>query len=591
MRKTIICVACLLATCSTMQAQGMDKMWGSQDIIKTNVPVSQQTKLFEWGNYALFIHWGLFSQLGNQWKGKTYYGIGEWLMHKEMAGIPVEEYKKVANDFNPKDFDANAIAQLAKDAGMKYIVVTSKHHDGFAMYDSKVCDFNVVKQTPFARDPMKELSEACRKHGLGFGFYYSHNQDWTYPGGNGGPNVDAQGNPKTFDDYFNEKCLPQVEEITKNYGEIELVWFDTPGGMPEKYAKKLVEVVHHNQPHALVSGRVGYNMGDYQTLGDMEVPLENVEGLWESIDVTNDAWGYAWYDQNWKTPKQVLSYLISTIARGGTYMMNVGPDPSGCIPESAQMSLRSAGRWIAAHPDVIYGAGPSPWKHALPWGDATTNGNDLYLAVYTWPRNGKLYVPGMLTDMAEVKLMSGKQPQKLKFGKEGNWLVIDVPAAVPNPLVSVLKLTPEKDMPFEADPIQAVDPEFGNTISVKFALAEDGNVYKRQWMEKFGEWKTAFVVDKWKDHTSVTWEVDIKEPGIYQMELTYAGSSRMVWSIESEEGVKIQNQQDASHIYGTHPIGWMEFKKAGKHKLTVRAVEGEREKASLMSIGMKPVVF
>lgn len=210
MKKTTILLAGMLAISFTGHAQEMDEMWGEQHVVKKTVQLSKQTHLFEWGNYAMFIHWGLFSQLGNQWKGKTYYGIGEWLMHKKMADIPVEEYKKTVKDFNPTDFDAHAIARLAKDAGMKYVVVTSKHHDGFAMYDSKVCDFNVVKQTPFGRDPMKELSEACRKQGLGFGFYYSHNQDWTYPGGNGGPKVDEFGESKTFDDYFREKCLPQV---------------------------------------------------------------------------------------------------------------------------------------------------------------------------------------------------------------------------------------------------------------------------------------------------------------------------------------------------------------------------------------------
>lgn len=591
MKKTTILLAGMLAISFTGHAQEMDEMWGEQHVVKKTVQLSKQTHLFEWGNYAMFIHWGLFSQLGNQWKGKTYYGIGEWLMHKKMADIPVEEYKKTVKDFNPTDFDAHAIARLAKDAGMKYVVVTSKHHDGFAMYDSKVCDFNVVKQTPFGRDPMKELSEACRKQGLGFGFYYSHNQDWTYPGGNGGPKVDEFGESKTFDDYFREKCLPQVEEITKNYGEIELVWFDTPGGMPEKYAKELVEVVHRNQPHALVSGRVGYNMGDYQTLGDMEVPLENVGGLWESIDVTNDAWGYAWYDQNWKTPKQLLSNLISTIGRGGTYMMNVGPNPSGQIPEPAQMTLRSVGKWIAKYSEVIYGAESSPWNHALPWGDATMKEKDVNLLVYTWPRNGKLYVPGVLTDIKEIKLSDGKRFHKMNFAKEGNWLVINVPSEAPDPLVSVLKITPVKGQVFKADFTQAVDPELGVSISAKFARTEGGKAYKRQWMEKFGEWKTAFVVDGWKDNTSTTWEVDIKTPGIYQLELTYAGDSRLVWSIENEEGCKIQNQQDASHIYTTHPIGWMEFKSAGKHKLTVCALEGNREKASLMSIGVKPVVF
>lgn len=192
--------------------------------------------------------------------------------------------------------------------------------------------------------------------GLGFGFYYSHNQDWTTPGATGAPRVDREGNPKTFKDYFYSKCLPQVEEITRNYGDIELIWFDTPGGIPKEYAQKLVEVVHRNQPNALVSGRVGYGFGDYETLGDMEVPVENVEGLWESVDVTNDSWGYSWYDCNWKSPQHIIQNLVSTVARGRTYMLNVGPNGKGDIPEEIQHSLRTAGKWISRYPEVAYGA-------------------------------------------------------------------------------------------------------------------------------------------------------------------------------------------------------------------------------------------
>ena len=199
---------------------------------------------------------------------------------------------------------------------MKYIVITAKHHDGFAMYESKACDFNIVDATPWGKDPMKELAAACREEGLGFGFYYSHNQDWTFPGGGGGPQVDASGKPATFDDYFIKKCLPQVEEITTQYGPIEIVWFDTPGKMPKHYVEKLVEVVHQNQPGALVSGRAGHELGDYQTLGDMEVPIVNVDGLWESVDTTNDSWAYAWYDENWKSPQQILERLVACVARG-----------------------------------------------------------------------------------------------------------------------------------------------------------------------------------------------------------------------------------------------------------------------------------
>ena len=359
LREIILGGFMLIVTVTTILAQQrMDQMWGDQQA-KNKELKEKRGHLFEWGNYAMFIHWGLFSHLGNVWNGKTYYGIGEWMIDVNMANANRDEYKAVSRSFNPKDFDAMKIVQLAKDAGMKYIIITSKHHDGFAMYHSLCDKFNIVDATPFARDPMKELADACKKLGLGFGFYYSHNQDWTHPGASGAPRVDKDGNPRTFDDYFHEKCLPQVEEITKNYGDMELIWFDTPGDIPQKYAEKLVEVVHRNQPRALVSGRIGYNLGDYQTLGDMEVPLENIDGLWESVDVTNDAWGYAWYDQNWKSPKQILQYLISTIARGGTYMLNIGPDGMGNVPEFVSQTLRASGKWIARYPQVIYGAEPS----------------------------------------------------------------------------------------------------------------------------------------------------------------------------------------------------------------------------------------
>jgi len=261
--------------------------WG-ESTLALRAEDAERGQLFADGNYAMFIHWGLYSQLANRVHEKTYYGIGEWIMHPRMAGIPVEEYEELAHTFNPTKFDARAIARLAKEAGMKYIVITSKHHDGFAMYNSRACDFNIVDSTPWKKDPMKELATACREQGLGFGFYYSHNQDWTFPGGSGGPKVDENGEAATFDEYFLKKCLPQVEEITTEYGPIELVWFDTPGQMPKTYVQQLVDVVRKNQPHALVSGRAGHGLGDYDTLGDMEVPSGNVEGLWESVDTTTD---------------------------------------------------------------------------------------------------------------------------------------------------------------------------------------------------------------------------------------------------------------------------------------------------------------
>lgn len=562
----------------------MNEMWEGKagEINEINVA---RGKLFREGKYAMFIHWGLFSYIGNQWKGKTYYGISEWIMNSKMANIPPNEYMSVAKDFNPVNFNAKAIVQLAKDAGMKYIVVTSKHHDGFAMFHSNDDKFNIVDATPFKRDPMIELAKACRDAGLGFGFYYSQNQDWTAPGGKGGTERDEQGNKKSFDDYFKEKCYPQVQQITTQYGPIELVWFDTPGGMDKKYAEKLVELVHKNQPGAYVSGRVGHNLGDYTTLGDMEVPKENVEGLWESVDVTNDSWGYAWYDQNWKSAKEILTRTLSTIARGGTYMLNVGPKPDGTIPDQAVMALRNSGSWIKKYPQTIYGAKASPWKHALPWGDATLQGDKISLLVYQWPSTGHLYLSGLLSKITSVKLLNKGKQETLLFTKNNGWVDIQVPVKAPETMVSVIEIS-VKGVPM-IDTMQSLDPQIETTMYVDFAKAVNCVKKEKSWMEKFGEWKHTMEVTTWESEGKLQWEFEVLKPGYYQTELNYTGLGRLVWKIESNEGVIVQNRQNSSSVYSWYPMGWIKFEHPGKYTLTVSLLEGDGDKASLSAIRLK----
>ena len=242
-------------TAAPKSGQSMDKMWG-EAASQSDVELSERAALFRDGNYGMFIHWGLYSKLAGEWKGKTYYGISEWIMNPRVAGIPPEEYETTAKEFNPVDFDAKAIVQLAKDAGMKWIIITSKHHEGFAMFDS-AHPFNIVDATPFGRDPMKELADACEEADLGFGFYYSHNRDWTSPGGNGGPKTNADGSEASFEQYFREKCFPQVKEICSNYGELDYIWFDTPGGHAEALCRRVGGLCARGaaQCDALQSGR------------------------------------------------------------------------------------------------------------------------------------------------------------------------------------------------------------------------------------------------------------------------------------------------------------------------------------------------
>ena len=563
-------------------AAQMNEMWGEQ-VSTLKAQDAERGRLFSDGNYAMFIHWGLYSNVGNRYKGKTYYGIGEWIMNSNMAGIPVAEYKELAAEFNPVKFDAMEIAELAKAAGMKYIIITSKHHDGFAMYHSKASVFNIVDATPFKRDPMEELARACKKVGLGFGFYYSHNQDWAFPGGNGGPKTNAEGNAKTFDDYFKEKCLPQVKEITSQYGPIVLVWFDTPGDMPKHYVEELVAVVRKNQPNALVSGRAGHGLGDYRSLGDMEVPLENEEGSWEGVDTTNDSWAYAWYDNNWKTPKEILHRLIATVGRGGTYMLNIGPKGDGSVPELAKVTLRKSGEWIQRYPQVVYGTEASPWKHALPWGDVTVKSNMLFLSIFNMPVDGKLNLPGLKTKVKSARLLGeAVKTSNLEVRTMGSWNQITLPASTTEKLVPVVEV--ELAGVPEVDPCLGIDPAVETTFSVQFADVAGATKKKMSWMEKFGEWKHAVRVYEWKKDGKATWEVDVLQPGYYQVELTYSGKGRLAWGVDVDGGEHIQNQQNSSHNYQKFPVGWINFPKPGRYRVSVSCVEGEMSEASLKAI-------
>ena len=584
-----IVILCLPITfCSQNTKKTLKDKFGKNQTTILNVEHASNEELFRDGNYAMFIHWGMYSMLANRYQGETYYGIGEWMMHPAMAGIPVEEYKDLAKNFNPVNFNAKEIVQLAKDAGMKYIIITSKHHDGFAMFDSKASDFNIVDATPFDRDPMKELAQECKKAGLGFGFYYSQNQDWTAPGGNRGPETDAQGNPKTFDNYFYEKCLPQVKEITTQYGDIVLIWFDTPGGIQKKYVEGLIEVVRKNQPDALISGRVGHNMGDYKTLGDMEIPIKNMEGMWETVDVTNDSWGYAWYDENWKSPVEILRRLISTVARGGTYMLNIGPKGDGSIPVDPARSLRSAGDWIKRYPQVVYGAGPSPWQHRLPWGDVTVRKNRLYLSIYKWPLSGEIFLPGLKTPVSSAVLLSGEKEKPLEYTKEKGWIRFDLPHQRPEEMISVIQVDLSAEP--EADTVHGIGPNYSIPISVNFAENQGCKIEKKRWMEKFGEWKHEMQAIKWEENGKVTWEVDVYTPGQYKIELEHTGSGKVVWKVETDENEMIQNQQHATDRFHKSPIGWLEFKTPGRHKVSVSMVEGKKT-TGLSGIVFNPVHF
>jgi alpha-L-fucosidase len=563
--------------------ESMDQMWGDTKV-KIGIEQTDRAALFRDGNYGMFIHWGLFSHLGGQWHGQTFYGIGEWI--KRQMNISEADYMALAKEFNPNEFNAREIAKLAKDAGMKWIIITSKHHEGFAMFKS-AHPFNIVDATPFARDPMKELAAACKAEGLGFGFYYSHNQDWTAPGGSGGPKNNPDGSAATFEQYFREKCYPQVKEICTQYGPLNFVWFDTPGNMPKELVMEQAVLVRKTQPNAMLCSRIGHGMGDYESKGDMEVPPRNIEGLWETCDTTNDSWSYAWYDENWKDAKEILHRLVSTVGRGGTYLLNIGPDGKGRVPPQVAKYLRKTGEWIQRYPQVIYSAGPSPWGYAMPWGDVTTVGNTLNLVVFDWPSDGRLMLPGLKTGTAAAGVVVGGKLQPITWKVHGTWTELKLPAAMPDRPASVVAL--KLNEPAKVDSTLGIHPNMPVKLLVEFAEVSGADKKEIRWMEKFGEWKFACQVAQWSNVGKAVWTVEVCEAGDYRMELIYKGEGRLAWRLETDEGIKLQNQQNASPVYHTYPMGLLTFSKPGKHTISVSLVEGDREKASLEAVRLSPV--
>jgi alpha-L-fucosidase len=437
---------------------------------------------------------------------------------------------------------------------------------------------------------MKELADACREAGLGFGFYSSHNQDWTEPGGSGGPGQNPDGSRADFAQYFREKCYPQVKEICTQYGPLSFVWFDTPGRIPKEFVQELVKFVREHQPSAMLCSRVGHGLGDYESQGDMEVPPRNAEGLWETCDTTNDSWAYAWYDQNWKDAKEILNRVVATVGRGGSYLLNVGPDGKGRIPAPATRYLIEAGQWIKKHSDVVYAAGPSPWGMALPWGDVTTSGDKLNLVVFDWPQNRQIHLSGIDADVVTAGLRTDDERLlPVPWTRKGGWMVLDaggIPTAELSGPASVIEV--RLNSAPTVDPTAGVHPNIPTTLLVEFADAKQATKKEIKWMEKFGEWKHVTQVGGWKEGGRATWTVDVAEPGEYYVDLTYKGEGRLVWRIETSGGAMLQNQQNSASVYHTYPFGLMRFGRAGRHTISVSLVDGNHDQASLSALVIRP---
>ncbi|MCB8932514.1 MAG: alpha-L-fucosidase [Chthonomonadaceae bacterium] len=444
--------------------------------LATTVPAGQTLKQdprMDWwreARFGMFIHWGLYSIPAGKWGDSTNHA--EWIL--TTAQIPVRQYEKFKDQFNPVKFDADEICRIAKDAGMKYIVITTKHHDGFALFDSKVSDYDVMA-TPFKRDIMKELAEACRRHGLKMCWYHSI-MDWHHPDylpRRAWEDRTAEG--ADFKRYF-EYLKAQVTELLTNYGDIGIMWFDGEweSTWTHEYGKELYELCRKLQPNVIVNNRVDvwrdgmaglskddHAYGDYGT-PEQEVPATGLPGVdWETCMTMNGHWGYNAADHNFKTTKQLIQLLSDIASKGGNFLLNVGPTAEGLIPPTSVERLKEMGAWMRDNGEAIYGTSASPFK-SLPWGRATmkNRGADttLYLHVFDWPTDGRLKVSGLGNQVRGARLL-GTFARLAARQKEGE-VEIEIPTRAPDPNVSVIALDLVGKPVIYAEPIIDADAAF-----------------------------------------------------------------------------------------------------------------------------------
>ena len=451
MKKLPIILMILLFVQSTLPAQTLSR--------------DQRMQWWREARFGMFIHWGVYAQLAGVYDGHEIGHAAEWIMNR--GKIPVAQYHAAASQFNPVKYDPDAWVRMAKEAGMKYIVITAKHHDGFALFQTTSSKWNIVDATPYGKDLLKPLAAACRKYGIKLGFYYSQAQDWNNPGGAAARKVTSEGwpNPDSaridaytqdhsghwdplqtsapMSEYIDKVAVPQVRELLTNYGDVAVLWWDTPTNMTDEFAQKLNAELAL-QPNIITNDRLKRPdfPGDYKTPEQKIPSLGELDGRdWETCMTMNGTWGFKRSDNKWKTPTTLIHNLVDIASKGGNYLLNVGPTPEGEFPQGSIDDLKAIGAWMKVNGESIYGTKASPLG-ILPWGRCTQKiekeNTILYLSIFNWPSDGKLIVPGLKNQVLSAKLLDGGA--SLKTNPTVDSLVIDVPDRASDPIATVVRL-------------------------------------------------------------------------------------------------------------------------------------------------------
>lgn len=552
--------------------------------------MEERTRWFQDARFGLFLHWGLYSVLAGEWRGQRMEYIGEWIQAK--CRIPNAEYGKLAERFNPTGFDADEWVTLAKRAGMRYLVYTTKHHEGFAMYRSQVDPYNIVDATPFQRDPLAELADACKRHGLALGIYYSQSLDWHEHDAGGTEPSNASnfgmswGNDWDFPDhsakdfarYLEAKVKPQLRELLTGYGPIAYIWFDCPFTITEAQSRELWDLVRGLQPACIVNSRLGNGMGEVSSLGDNEVPWAPLEGVWEAPATLNDTWGYKWFDENWKPARDVLTTLVGLASRNANYLLNIGPTPEGTLPEGSVRVLRELGEWMDANAESIHGTRQSPFPSDIAYGYVTTRPGRAYLHLTDPPADGRLLLRGLRNRASAARLLSAPG-EPLALSHDDADLSIELPP-LPDGLV----------------PVAAIDIEGEAEADQRLIQQGDGRIVLPAGRAEITGGADAPSVDRtsilrgWHDAShSAEWAFEVATPGVFLVAVVtsavhhsgqWQGGHRVRATVgeRATEAVLSADEMVVSAGTRCYPqarsfCGEVAIDRAGEHRLTLQPLE------------------
>ena len=549
----------------------------------------QYASKMQWWNaarFGMFVHWGVYSVTGGEYKGKMPTNSAEWMMNK--ARIPIADYKvENVDKFNPAEFDAKMFVGLAKEAGMKYIVITAKHHDGFSMFHSKCSPYNVVDATPFKRDVMMELAKACHDEGIRFGFYYSQCQDWHHPGGMGN-NWDKTIERVSFDEYVREKAAPEIKQLLTEYGPISIFWWDTPRDM----SKEAFDSLHSStdlQPGIITNDRLGEEYaGDHKTF-ERRIPQQAPVGVdWEVCMPISGSWGYKKSDTNFKSTETLIRNLADIASKGGNYLLNVSPTGRGTLLPQATERLKAIGQWMKVNGESIYGTTASPFGR-LEWGRCTkkefARGTTLYLHVFDWPDDGKLFVPGLKNEVLQATLMADWKA--LETRQEASGIRVSLPVQAPDEINSVVVLKVSGALDVE---IALPAPRKDGALILSAESAYLHNNEGTRDVRVQGEGEDANL-GYWTDAEAwVEWSFKIDKPGTYEVfaELAIEEEKTRFRLILPDQKKNVELASTGGYgDYTNKSLGKFRFEKPGEYTLQIRPDTNAWQPINLRQIELK----